>query len=241
VIHLKQINPRGIPVGIEKMVAKESVQRRDTMKNLEGLLCLLAVVTCFGCATLPPGTPGTPPLKRSEITETNLPGSVMIENVPAILQGPSQCGPTSLAMVAGYFGKEITKDQIARETMAAGRKGVQPYHLTAAAKDLGFSVYQFFDRTKDKNHIKFYLAQGYPLIVEGTIPAKWHRNRSVSTMAKHFIVLIGYNNEGFWINDPASRKHPILIPYGMFAEFHWTEWQEIVLAIFPDSAKQNKF
>ncbi len=80
-------------------------------------------------------------------------------NVPFVLQKPNHCGPAALAMVAGYYGRAMSQDDL-----PAGPQGVLTIDLLEHARRLGFWARQYrgnFNDLRDK------LTSGVPLIVRG--------------------------------------------------------------------------
>jgi hypothetical protein len=69
-----------------------------------------------------------------------LPLSSVIEGVPFRAQEEDTCGPSSLAMVLGYFGQEVATREVARETRTEGLKGSLITDLAAAARRRGFDA-----------------------------------------------------------------------------------------------------
>jgi ABC-type bacteriocin/lantibiotic exporter with double-glycine peptidase domain len=193
------------------------------------LLCILSVTFSWAF----------PPVKNPNMSDANLPSKHEIEGVPIYRQGRRDCGPTSLSMMFNFYGKNTTKDEIAKWIM--GPKSVKSEDMEDYAKRNKLNVYVF--KGKDTKKIKYLLVQGYPLIVLGIIPNGWCRG-SAPVGNGHYVVLVGYDEEAqqFIINEPGPGMK-VEISYTTFKEFHsnnrtssgWTltEGPYYVLCVYP--------
>src|SRR5512135_1894335 len=68
------------------------------------------------------------------------PVSSIIPGVPFLPQEDDTCGPSSLAMVLRFLGKDVDTSEIVRETRTEGLKGALITDLANAARRRGFSV-----------------------------------------------------------------------------------------------------
>jgi Tfp pilus assembly protein PilF len=125
------------------------------VRHLLAILLLLA-----GCATRHPSTTAVLP-------------------VPFIAQKPNLCGPSALAMVAGYHGTNVTQDDIAAAIPPASKGGALTIDLVQGARQLGFWARHYRGDLAD---VRAKLAAGIPLIVRGCFGAN-----------EHFFVVIGYD------------------------------------------------
>ena len=91
------------------------------MKNFRVRVLIALLLFVGSCATMD----SKPPIKNPQISKLNLPPAYLITGVPWYRQGRKECGPTSLAMVVGYYGKKVTKDEVARWVMTAGKLGTE--------------------------------------------------------------------------------------------------------------------
>jgi len=162
------------------------------MKKRVFSITVLVFLLISGCAS-------TPPVKNPQYTESNLPKVYKIDGVPYVRQGHMQCFPTCLYMVFKFYGKEIPLQEI--DDWIRGAKGTTTQAAEQFCKMKKFNTFVFYDWKGDK--IKYYLAQGYPLIA------------AVQTGAFgtsfHVIVLTGYNDEKqiFYMNDPGKKNKEI--------------------------------
>lgn len=114
--------------------------------------------------------------------------------------GLAGCGPTCLAMVLySMTGNEkITPDVIAQYSMDNGYyvegTGTSWALMSDVCTNYGISSYQI---TNTEENLKDALDKGRPLICS--------MGPGDFTTAGHFIMIYGYNEEGFFVNDPNSR------------------------------------
>ncbi|WP_008310493.1 C39 family peptidase [Leptolyngbya sp. PCC 6406] len=109
----------------------------------------------------------------------------------------STCNVTCVAMILAYFGVRPKsdvqlEDQLYLEVTEGGRNhGDRLLHeqLSQLMKDYGLSTK--FSTQTSWQEIKTHLANGNPVIMSGYF-----------TSSGHIIVLRGYDETGFWVNDP---------------------------------------
>jgi uncharacterized protein YvpB len=206
--------------------------------RLSKILGLFSAMLLFsihaGCATMGPA----PPVKNPQILKSNLPSNHMIAGVPWYRQGNEECGPTSLAMVLNFYGRNVTKDEISLWLLKAGKHGTNPDDLEYyAGQKQGFKTFRVYDQGKEKTEMKYWIAQGYPLIALGTIPSNWHRKMVL--VRRHFVVVVGYDDlkKHFIIQDPAygrKGREKTLVPYEVFNDFHvHPKFPQMTLVCYP--------
>lgn len=98
------------------------------------------------------------------------------------------CNLTSVAMVARYYGKSVTPDQL--YNIAGGPVFTGP-DMVWAARQVGLDG--SFSSTASVATIKSHLDAGRPVILQG-----WF------TGAGHIIVITGYDASGWIVNDPSG-------------------------------------
>jgi len=162
------------------------------MKKRIYIIIGLIIPLITGCTTVPP-------IKHLEYTESNLPKVHKIDGVPYIRQGHAQCFPACLFMIFKFYGKEISLQEI--DDWVRGARGTPSNAAEQFCKMKKFNTLIFYDGKGDK--IKYFLAQGYPLIAWVDIKGFGHGH--------HVIVLTGYNDEKqvFYINDPGNKDKEI--------------------------------
>lgn len=102
------------------------------------------------------------------------PGDILLE-VPFIKQTGSHCGPSALAMVANYYGNNITATEIADAVYTPNRQGSLQIEMVAATRSLGLVPYVM---NMDLESLYTELDHERPVIVFqnlslGILP-KWH-------------------------------------------------------------------
>jgi len=184
------------------------------MIDIKKVILLFSVLSLIlGCATLPP-------VKNPQITESNLPSQCRIEGIKPIKQHYMGCVPSCVEMVSKFYGRELNQDAIAKWIERA--RGTTAEDIEQFVNWNGFNGYRFHDWQSSKSKIKYFLSQGYPVIVGG---------RLGFGESGHTIVLIGFDDskvivwEGkqskgvFIASDPTPGKI-VQIGYDIFAEFH---------------------
>lgn len=108
-----------------------------------------------------------------------------IANVPVVMQMESlECGAACLAMVAAYYGKWLTLEQV-RIDCGVSRDGSSAKNIKKAAESYGFKA-------------KGVRGEPAALRKNGVFPCIIHWNFN------HFVVLCGFRGRYAYINDPAQ-------------------------------------
>jgi predicted double-glycine peptidase len=151
---------------------------------------LAVIVLLFSCAT-------TNNIPKS--TQTHI-----IENVPFYPQETYQCGPASLAGVLNYWGVNVTPDDIAEEIYSKSAKGTLNIDLIFYAQRRGLNAIQYKGDIED---LKKNIDSNYPVIVLVDYGFSIYQ-------ANHFMVVIGYNEDGVIVNSGKDERK--FIPYEEF-------------------------
>lgn len=115
--------------------------------------------------------------------------------------GIAGCGPTCLSMVIFSLTRDLsaTPDALATYSMSHGfyteGVGTDWLFMAEAASQYGLHAREL---GLDEDVMKQYLDQGYPIICA--------MRAGDFTTTGHFIVLYGYDDSGFMVNDPNSRE-----------------------------------
>ncbi len=159
-------------------------KRTNTTRIIESFfspssfIFLLIVILC-SCATI-------------QINSQNY----IIKNVPFYPQTSYQCGPASLASVLNYWGVMIGPDEIAEEIYSASARGTLDIDMILYAQKKGLLAAQYEGNFRD---IRKNVDSGYPIIVLV--------GYGFSLIQKnHFMVIIGYNDQGFIVNSGKDRE-----------------------------------
>ena len=120
---------------------------------------------------------------------------VLIEKVPFFAQETYQCGPASLAGVLNFWGLPITPAEIAEEVFSSSARGTLGIDLALYAQKKGFQSDFYRGNPED---LRRQIDSGRPVIVLVDY-GFWVYEKG------HFMVVVGYNNDGFIANSGASR------------------------------------
>jgi Peptidase_C39 like family len=130
--------------------------------------------------------------------------------VPAISQvalgGPDAmriCSPASVAMVLGYWGRDVPALSLAAEIFDAAldRYGVWPAAIAAAARH---GVAGYLLRFPDWTSAAWCLERGMPIIASVRYAAGELTGAAIAETTGHLLVLTGYEGEWALVNDPVG-------------------------------------
>jgi uncharacterized protein YvpB len=129
--------------------------------------------------------------------------------VPAISQmvgGPNAmriCSPTSVAMVLGYWGRDVSALSLAADVFHSGtdRYGVWPAAIAAAARH---DVAGYLLRFPDWAAAAWCLDHAMPIVASVRFAAGELRGAPLAETSGHLIVLTGYDGDWVLVNDPAG-------------------------------------
>lgn len=131
-------------------------------------------------------------------------GPEVIINVPFYPQEDYQCGPSSLAGVLNYYGLKVSPEEIASEIYSSSARGTLDLDLLFYVQRMGLDAKKYKGNIND---LKERIKGGYPLIVlvdYGFGPLQ----------VNHFMVVLGYNESGIFVN--SGREEKRFIPYEDF-------------------------
>jgi ABC-type bacteriocin/lantibiotic exporter with double-glycine peptidase domain len=155
------------------------------------LMAGCVLFTLGGCATGMGAQAGPP----------TAPVSSIIAGVPFLPQEDDTCGPSSLAMVLGFLGKDVSTAEIVRETRTAGLKGTLITDLTSAARRRGFEA-EVVDL--DLPRLRERISAGVPVILLVDLGI-WNWSRP------HYLVAYGWTPEGVVAH--SGREQGKVIPF----------------------------
>lgn len=117
------------------------------------LLCLHQLLTaCTAIAVADRVIPKQP---------QHLPSDIKID-VPFIKQTDYHCGPASLAMIANYYGRSISAEQVADLVFIPTKKGSLQVEMQAAARSLGLVA---FSMNMDSSSLRAEIIAERPVII----------------------------------------------------------------------------
>ena len=120
----------------------------------------------------------------------------LIENVPFYPQSAYQCGPASLAGVLNYWGIKVTPEEIAGEIYSNSARGTLNIDMVLYVQRKGLKAIQYEGNIQD---IRKNIDSGYPIIVFIDQGFSFYQ-------ANHFMVVIGYNEDGVIVNSGKDRE-----------------------------------
>lgn len=104
-------------------------------------------------------------------------------------QRPSYCGPASLKMVLGYYGRSVAERQLGRLAGTTAAHGTPATGLVRAAEHLGFRA--TWRQSGTIAALRQYVRRGVPVIVN------WF-----STDEGHYSVVVGLDQRRIALQDP---------------------------------------
>jgi tetratricopeptide (TPR) repeat protein len=166
--------------------------------------CILVLLT--GCAPL---------------TTFRVPTSTGLDRplpVPFIAQQPGHCGPAALAMVARYYGRHVTQEQIGEQIYLPAIHGVLTTELAGYAGQFGFWVRQYHGSQSD---LRQKLHAGIPLIVLG----KFGRN-------SHYFIVTDIDTRRNTVTVHSDSRPHLVMPLDDFLR-HWTRAGHWTMLVCP--------
>jgi len=125
----------------------------------------------------PAGTAAPPPVAHRPSSTAHSPSPIA---VPFIAQKPNYCGPAALAMLASYYGHDVSQDDIASAIYLPDIGGTLTSELTDYARRFNLWVRQYHGSTDD---LRQKLDAGVPLIVLGRFGEQ-----------PHYFVVLGWDD-----------------------------------------------
>ena len=105
------------------------------LKNLQFILLTLCIAHALSACTAIAVADRIIPKQPQD-----LPSDIRLD-VPFIEQTDNLCGPSSLAMVANYYGNNVTAEQVAELIYIPQKKGSLQIEMLAAARSLGLVAF----------------------------------------------------------------------------------------------------
>jgi ABC-type bacteriocin/lantibiotic exporter with double-glycine peptidase domain len=141
--------------------------------------------------------------------------AMIIDNVPFHPQEKYQCGPASLAGVLNFWGVDATPEDIANEIFSRAARGTLNIDMLFYAQRAGLYAEQYAGSWHD---LTKKIDSGYPLIVLVDFGFSFYQ-------ANHFMVVVGYNNDGIIVNSEKTER--MFIPKDRFLRIweranYWT-------------------
>jgi ABC-type bacteriocin/lantibiotic exporter with double-glycine peptidase domain len=176
------------------------------------LLTGVVLFTQGGCAV------GVSAGKDGGAVQTTAPVSSIIEGVPFLPQEDDTCGPSSLAMVLRFLGKDVDTSEIVRETRTEGLKGTLITDLTRAARRRGFAA-EIVDL--DLPRLRERISTGVPVILLVDLGI-WTWSRP------HYLVAYGWTPEGVVAH--SGREQGKVIPFSTL-DAQWAKMGRLAILV----------
>ena len=196
--------------------------------GLPGLASLFAAVlltgvlfTLGGCAV---GTSAGKGAGTVTSSEASAPVSSVIAGVPFLPQEDDTCGPSSLAMVLGFLGQDVSTAEIVRETRTAGLKGTLITDLAGAARRRGFAA-EVVDL--DLPRLRERISGGVPVILLVDLGI-WSWSRP------HYLVAYGWTPEGVVAH--SGRERGKVIPFSTL-DAQWAKMGRLAIIVRREGAR----
>lgn len=154
---------------------------------------------------------------------SSLPGNTLhrIKSVPFYPDDRYKCGPASLAGVLNYWGKDRTKEEIARRIYSQSAQGTVPFDLVWYARQTGLRARSFQGTYRQ---LRRYVRSDKPPIVFVDL-GYW------GVSIPHFMVVVGTTRNGLIVNS-GTHQHK----WYSREEFvrAWKETDRWTLLVTPD-------
>ena len=174
-----------------------------------------------GCAVGSSAVKGAGPVNSSD---ASAPASSVIAGVPFLPQEDDTCGPSSLAMVLGFLGQDVSTAEIVRETRTAGLKGTLITDLTGAARRRGFAA-EVVDL--DLPRLRERISAGVPVILLVDLGV-WSWSRP------HYLVAYGWTPEGVVAH--SGRERAKVIPFSTL-DAQWEKMGRLAIIVRREGAR----
>ncbi len=142
------------------------------------VLLLLSLFNIIGCASIVAHSPSNQ--KRID----NLPPSAQVQNVPFISQKKDFCGPSTLAMVMQFYGKDVSAEQLSKLLFVQSASGTFQQDMISAARLNQFITIPI------ENYADLFqeISSGNPVIVFRNLGFDW-------VPLWHYSVITGYDKQ----------------------------------------------
>ena len=191
-----------------------------TAFRLAGAALLLGGALLVSCGCAGGRTAAIPALPPAAAGATHV-----IEGVPFLPQEEETCGPSSLAMLLRFHGKEAATRELVEETRTAGLRGTLITDLAAAARRRGVEAGV---ADLDLPGLRRRILAGEPVILLVDL-GTWVWSRP------HYLVAYGVTADGVVAH--SGRSEATVIPYDSL-EAQWAKMGHLAIVIPPEGGKQ---
>ena len=157
-------------------------------------------------------------------SEASSPVPPVIAGVPFLPQEDDTCGPSSLAMVLRFLGRNVDTAEIVRETRTEGLKGTLITDLAGAARRRGFAA-EVVDL--DLPRLRERISAGVPVILLVDLGIRtWSR--------PHYLVAYGWTPEGVVAH--SGRERGKVIPFSTL-DAQWAKMGRLSILVHRQGAR----
>lgn len=169
---------------------------RALRSALRPVLALAVALLLAGCATEP-----NAPHEISGAT----PRKAAVAGVPLIRQADYYCGPTALAMVMQWAGRDVSPEGLARLAFTPGARGSFKSDMLGAARRQGFLAVP----VSGLDALLTEVAAGHPVIVFQNLGPRW-------APVWHYAVVVGYDLSGDRVTLHSGQRDRLVMPLDAF-------------------------
>ncbi|MEI9966473.1 MAG: cysteine peptidase family C39 domain-containing protein [Candidatus Moraniibacteriota bacterium] len=110
------------------------------------------------------------------------------------------CGPASLKIVLGYYGLDVSEEELAQKTGATKDLGTTAENLKRAAEAFGFQV-EIHDNCELQD-IEKWLEKKVPIIVDWFTAGRSDYEPDIASVDGHYSVVSGIDDTHIYLQDP---------------------------------------
>ncbi len=145
-------------------------------------------------------------------------GTTVIPGVPFLPQEEDSCGPSSLAMLLRFYGRNVRTGEIIRETETAGLRGALITDLAAAARRRGLAA-EVVDL--DLARLRERISKGIPVILLVDL-GTWVVSRP------HYLLAFGVTPDGVVAH--SGREEGKVIPFSTL-DSQWAKMGRLAVVV----------
>ncbi len=164
-----------------------------------------------GCSAPPPAVPPAAVPGPAGATR-------VLAGIPFLPQEEDTCGPSSLAMLLRFHGKDASTRELVEETRTAGLRGTLITDLAAAARRRGLPAEV---TALDMPELRRRIVAGEPAVLLVDLGA-WAWSRP------HYMVAFGVTPEGVVAH--SGRREGTVIPYGVL-DAQWARMGRLAIVV----------
>lgn len=148
--------------------------------------------------------------------------------VTPIVQKKDYCGEASVAMILTFFGKPLSQDYV-HDTifgLSHTQRGAYSTEIISSLQRAGYSIrteahYALKERSALPESVSTRLIQIFKRSLDAAEPViyGWYPKKEIdTTFYGHFSVIIGYDEDGFFVIDPRVDQ-VLFYSYDMFSRY----------------------